>query len=96
MATGDQIKWLITSHFQDENERFYTIALQIAAYEAKQGHGMLATEIKSIIDKSRKKKEPVFISLSPELVGLVLVQEPKIPLSSMVITAELSGREFIE
>jgi SpoVK/Ycf46/Vps4 family AAA+-type ATPase len=92
MATADQIKSLINSHFLDENERFYAIALQIAAYEAKQGHGALAAEIKSIIDKNRNKKEPVYISLTPELLGLVLVQESKTPLTSMVISSEISKR----
>jgi len=92
MATADQIKSLISSHFSDEDERFYAIALQIASSEAKQGHGALAAEIKLIIDKNRSKKEPTYISLSPELMGLVLVQESKTPLASMVISSELSNR----
>lgn len=92
MATADQIKSLINSHFLDENERFYAIALQIAAYEAKQGHGALAAEIKSIIDKNRNKKEPVYISLTPELLGLVLVHESTTSLASMVISSEISKR----
>lgn len=39
MATADQIKALIRSHWSDEPERFITIALQVAAHEVCQGHG---------------------------------------------------------
>lgn len=35
MATAEQIKSLIKSHFSGDNERFKTAALRIAASEAK-------------------------------------------------------------
>ncbi|WP_431085712.1 hypothetical protein [Paenibacillus sp. 8b26] len=35
MATADQIKLLIHSHVEQDDERFKTIALQLAAYEAQ-------------------------------------------------------------
>lgn len=38
MATAEQIKSLIQSHFMGSDERFATIALQIAAHEARSGH----------------------------------------------------------
>ena len=41
MATAEQIKSLIRSHLSDDNERFHTIALQLVAHEARQGHGAL-------------------------------------------------------
>ena len=37
MATANQLKTLIKSHFEDNSEKFNTVALQIAAYEAKLG-----------------------------------------------------------
>jgi hypothetical protein len=48
MATAELLKSLIHSHYSDDRERFYTIALQVAAYEAQQGHGALAHEIRGI------------------------------------------------
>ena len=48
MAKADYIISLIKSHHNNEPERFTTIALQIAAHEAKLGHTLLADEIKSI------------------------------------------------
>ena len=41
MATAEQIKSLIKSHFSDQQEQFYTIALQLAAHEARQGYQSL-------------------------------------------------------
>ena len=48
MATAEQIKSLIRSHFKNESEHFYTIALQVAAHEAKLGHSSLAHDIRKI------------------------------------------------
>ena len=56
MATAEQIKSLIRSHLSDDDERFYTLALQVAAHEAHQGHGALAHDIREIIDKSRRSR----------------------------------------
>ena len=39
MATAEQIKSLIRSYLSDDDERFYTIVLQVAAHESQQGHG---------------------------------------------------------
>lgn len=54
MAKADHIVSLIKSHYDSESERFTTLALQIAAHEAKLGHVAVASEIKSIIDKAKE------------------------------------------
>ncbi len=38
MATAEQLKALIRAHFDDDNEKFKTVAFQIAAHEAKVEH----------------------------------------------------------
>jgi SpoVK/Ycf46/Vps4 family AAA+-type ATPase len=83
MATSDQIKTLIKSHFDEDSTRFSTIALQIAAHEAKKGHMGIAEEIKSLVDKSKIK----VIKLRPfndDLNGLVLEIVPKEKLSNLI------------
>jgi len=92
MATAEQIKSLIKSHYLEDDDRFYTIALQVAAHEAKQGHSALANDIKQIIDKNDKKKKSVYIALSPELVGLITAQQPSVPRNSLVLSESLSNR----
>ena len=49
MATAEQIKSLLQSHYKNDNERFTSIALQVAAHEARQGHMSIAKEIKDLI-----------------------------------------------
>ena len=59
MATIEQVKALMRMHFEDNDEKFKSIALQIAAHEAKIGHTASAREIKDIVQNpkySAKKK----------------------------------------
>ena len=92
MATAEQIKSLIRSHFSDDQERFFTIALQLAAHEAHQGHGALAHDIRDIVDKARREKGAVILKFPQDMRGLVLSDEPKVPKSSLVIPDVLRDR----
>jgi SpoVK/Ycf46/Vps4 family AAA+-type ATPase len=92
MATAEQIKSLIRSHFDDDPERFHTIALQVAAYEAQQGHGAVAQDIRQIVDKARREKGPRVLKFPQDLRCLVLAEEPRIPLSILVLPAKLQDR----
>ncbi len=49
MATAEQLKALIRAHFDDNSEKFKTVALQIAAHEAKIGHTSCAKDIKNLV-----------------------------------------------
>ena len=51
MANGDQIKTLLNAYYNNDDARFKTVALQIAASEARSGHASLAREIKEIVEK---------------------------------------------
>lgn len=56
MATATQIKALLQSHGTGDDERFYAIALQVAAAEARRGHEALAVEIKKLVDLAKQRK----------------------------------------
>ena len=45
MANGDQIKAMLRAYKEDDEKQVVTLALQIAAKEAKAGHVNLAAEI---------------------------------------------------
>jgi SpoVK/Ycf46/Vps4 family AAA+-type ATPase len=92
MATADQIKSLIRSHFDDDTERFYTIALQVAAYEAQQGHGAVAHDIRKIVEKARRERGPKVLKFPQDLRGLVLWEEAPAPLSTLVLATKLQDR----
>lgn len=92
MATAEQIKSLIRSHFSDQPERFYTLALQVAAHEAKQGHAALAHDIRDIVDTERKKAGPRVIPFPQNLKGLVLTEESQVFMAALVIPGALQER----
>lgn len=93
MATAEQIKALIRSHVGDDSDRFYTLALQIAAHEAHQGHGVLAHEIRDLVDRARSQKKKLLAgSISPELDGLLQAELPGSPMSALVLPNQLIER----
>lgn len=92
MATAEQLKALIKSHFSNDRERFYTISLQLAAHESKQGHTDFAKAIRNIIDKERRDSHTNIIPFPGELQGLVLKENPDTPKSALVMTEQLEKR----
>lgn len=54
MAASDQIKSLIKSFGNGDEDRFFASAMQIAASEARQGHALFAQELKSLIEEAKK------------------------------------------
>jgi SpoVK/Ycf46/Vps4 family AAA+-type ATPase len=93
MATADQIKALIRSHWSEEPERFFTTALQVAAHEARQGHGALATEIKDMVDEARRQDHrSKILSFPVELEGLISREEPRTALPALVLSKALEER----
>ncbi len=91
MATAEQIKSLIRSHISDQPEQFFTIALQVAAHEAKQGHLSLAREIRTLVDKAKTRPARV-IPFKPDLDHLLLASEPKERLGTLVQSDEMRER----
>lgn len=91
MATANQLKILIKSHFDDNSEKFNTVALQIAAHEARVGHSNLANEIKQIIDNGKKVSQKLK-PLNPELQDLVLEVESVKKLSDLIVSNIIKDR----
>lgn len=89
VATADQLKMLIKSHFDQNDERFRTIVLQLAAHEANQGHTALARDIRDLIDKSRTRK---VVPFNKELHELFQNTSSDYRLSNIVVSEELRTR----
>jgi len=102
MATAEQIKALLESHVEGDDDRFLSIALQLAAQAARQGHGKLAQELRTLIDKARKSERTGSASRSPiplaqprgELAGLLTAAYPKARLADMILAADI--REHLD
>lgn len=54
MATADQIRSLVKAYSAHDDEKFKTVVLQIAAHEAKLGHGSFAQELKKEVSNIGK------------------------------------------
>lgn len=53
MAAAEKIKHLIKSFAENDEQRFYSIAMQIAASEARKGHTKLAEELKKLVEEAK-------------------------------------------
>ena len=91
MATANQIKMLVKSHFEENDEKFNTIALQIAAHEARLGHTNIANDIRKIIESSKNNKTRLK-SIDSNLQGLFLEIYPQERLSDLVVAPQIKER----
>ena len=91
MATAEHVKSLIKAHIEQDNERFKTTILQIAANEAKHGHDTFARELKQYAEKVGKGKNNL-IRLNNSGNGMFLITVPSEKLSDLVVSKDLSER----
>jgi SpoVK/Ycf46/Vps4 family AAA+-type ATPase len=97
MAKASQIIALLKSHNKGDHPRFYNVAMQIAAEEAKKGHTKVAREIKYLIDAAKEDQSKVkriggaipFIRPKGDLADLLSAKYPDEELSDMVLSEEL-------
>lgn len=99
MATADQLKALIRSHADGDGDRFYAVALQLAASAARTGKTRLAQDLKILIDEARAKAQaaPIAQRIKPtpltqprgELAGILSVSYPSARLSEMALDAPI-------
>lgn len=98
MANAEQLKALVKSHIERDDRHFYSVAMQVAAREAKVGHGKLAEELRDMIDAAKARvlpsdSEGKLVPLARprgELANLLTVSYPKNRLSDMVLDAEMA------
>ena len=88
MATAEHVKSLIKAHIEQDNERFKTTILQIAANEAKHGHDTFARELKQYAEKVGKGKNNL-IRLNNSGNGMFLIKVPSEKLSDLVVSKDL-------
>jgi SpoVK/Ycf46/Vps4 family AAA+-type ATPase len=107
MATARQIIALLSSHNQGDEELFLSIALQVAANEARRGRREVAEELRRLVDAARQRKQlrttlPNNSGASSgaipitrprgELQSLVLATYPKTRLDDVVLRKEARAR----
>jgi SpoVK/Ycf46/Vps4 family AAA+-type ATPase len=103
MATARQIIALLSSLNQGDEEQFFSIALQVAAAEAKRGRRAVADELRTLVEqgrdrRSRERSRPTSDVVIPitkprgELQNLLTSSYPKTKLSNLILEAMAAKR----
>jgi len=90
MATAEQLKALIKSSFSGDRERLLTVALQVAAHEARQGHTTLAHEIREIVDNAKSSIK--VIPFKQDISDLVSLSKSEYRLEDLILRDDLKER----
>ncbi len=88
---------MLHSRAEGDDEQFYSIALQVAASEARQGRRSSAEALRSAVESARKLhgEAPVAIQFAKprgELEGLIEHRETRYKLKDVVLEQSLRGR----
>ena len=94
MANAEQLKALLKSHMEGDDDRFFSVAMQVAAHEAKLGHGKLAKEMRTMIDEAKGRRGVgALVPIgrpSGELANLLEASYPKARLGDMILSDVLA------
>ncbi|MBC6491277.1 AAA family ATPase [Flavihumibacter stibioxidans] len=92
MANAEQVKSLIKAHINNDQNRFTTLVLQIAAYEAKLGHSEFAFEIRDLIDKSKASKVVKLKPFASDFGDLILEVVPAERKAELIVSEEVTEK----
>jgi SpoVK/Ycf46/Vps4 family AAA+-type ATPase len=98
LSNAKQILAMLRSRAEGDDEAFFSIALQIAASEARQGRRQTAEEMRTEVDKARAKQSSrasvaiPFASPRGNLEGLLEMRQPRFMLKDVVLGERLVER----
>ncbi len=96
MASASHLKALVQSYVDGDEDRFLSVAMQVAAHEAQLGHGKLATELRETIDEAKRRRGVAsLVSISKprgELANLLQVSQPNARLCDLILDPTLSNQ----
>lgn len=93
MASAEQLKALIKSHIDRDDGQFYSVAMQMAAHEAKLGHGKFAEELRDMIDASKARlSQNASGKIVPIAGALISSAKPRGELASLLTITHPANR----
>lgn len=98
MTAAKHLIALVRSHVKGDDDQFLSVAIQVAAHEARQGHGRLAQTLKELVDEARhphvqRTNNPVpMVRPKGDLADLISATYSDVRLSDMVLPMELEQR----
>jgi SpoVK/Ycf46/Vps4 family AAA+-type ATPase len=97
-ASADHLKALVRSHVAGDDERFFAVALQVAARAARSGQHRYADELKRLVEGARKEPNastPTPVALAQprgDLAELVTVAYPSRKIGDLVLPEDVLER----
>lgn len=94
-GSGEHVKALVRSHASGDDEAFYSVALQVAAQAARQGHHRLAAELKAAVEASRTGRPAKVVSIAQprgDLSELVIATHPTVTRKDLVLSEKLDAQ----
>jgi SpoVK/Ycf46/Vps4 family AAA+-type ATPase len=94
MASSELIQELIRAHVDRNDQRFKTVALQLAAREARAGHRLVAGRIRDLLDEAgiaRQIQPPAPVPIaraSDDLRSVLAVSYPREKLDDIILEGE--------
>ncbi|MEQ9010699.1 ATP-binding protein [Algiphilus sp.] len=96
MSNAKQILAMLRSRAEGDDEQFYSIALQIAAAEARQGRRATAEELRAAVEAARSgsgSSVPIqFAKPRGDLEGVIEHRDPRYVLKDVVLDSRLRDR----
>ena len=100
MSTARHLIALLKTHIQGDDQEFLSVAMEVAAREARLGHARVAEQIRELVDNARargsrvEKRAGSVVVLQPksEIANLLSVQQPPTRLATMVLPEALESR----
>lgn len=100
MSSARHLIALLRTHVQGDETEFLSVAMELAAREARLGHARVAEQIRDLVDKARARYSQIdrrpgrVVVLQPrgEIANLLSVQQPTIRLASMVLPEAIEKR----
>ncbi|MEZ5784784.1 MAG: ATP-binding protein [Rhizobiaceae bacterium] len=95
MASAQQLIGLVKSHAEGDEERFFDLAMQLAAAEEQKGHARLAEQLRQWAEVSRTPSKPVGARPTPlaaprgDLAGFLDASYPSTRLKDVILPAHI-------
>lgn len=100
MSSARHLIALLKTHVRGDEQEFLSVAMEVAAREARQGHLRVADQIRELVDQARakatlsQKRARSVVVLEPrgEMASLLSVSQPTLRLSDAVLPNDLADR----
>ncbi|MFE1593570.1 AAA family ATPase [Nocardia sp. NPDC058705] len=93
-ASAEHVRALVEAHATGDDRAFYSVALQVAAGEARKGHTKAAAQLRDYVDGARRTRVRRLEAVGPpptdgELAGMLNHGEPEFGLDQMTLAPDV-------